>query len=127
MTHETDGQVIITWPAAHNPPTALPIWGVAIDDADSGVRLVDVVALRLELGSKLGLENGPIEVVLTRLADTDGKPVGTASNRLAFTDEYTEWLASHVATGPDALFPGQKFRTAEFRYIVAEMRVAEEA
>lgn len=126
MNGEPLGRVAITWPAAHNPPNALPVWGIAFDDPDSGEQLVDVVGLRMELGSEVGWPDTRIEVVLTRLVDADGKPVGTTPNRLVFTDEYAEWLQNLERTAA-AVFPGQKFRTGQFRYVVAEMRLAASA
>lgn len=135
MSREPVGRVIITWPAASSPPTALAAWGVAFDDADTGEQLLDVVAVSMQLGSAKGFESGNvIEVDLTRLVDADGKPIGGgpgAANRLALTDEYAEHARTHRLGEPRGIdapeppqFVGQLFRTGRFRYIVAEMRLA---
>lgn len=132
---EALGRIAITWPAASTPPTALAELGIAIDDPDTGEQMLDVVGLEMQLGTSTEWGRQLIEVALTRLVDTDGKPIGgghDSAKRLALTDEYTEWLASHVHDGPEpvplgpgAVFPGQKFRTGVFRYVVAEMRIAQ--
>jgi hypothetical protein len=131
MADELHGRVIITWPAASPRSGALPALGISVTDADTGENILDAFALRLsmDLGTDQEWTGGPITVTLTRIVHPDGTPIGGGPGAFTtdvLTDEYAEWQARHMADGdPTALFPGQKFRTGEFRYLVAEMRVAE--
>lgn len=131
------GRLIITWPAAGNSP-ALPNWGVTFHDADTGEQILTVLKLSLILGTDTGYEQGIIEADITALVDEDynilaaGQPVATDAYR-----EHCDCIKRHRLNGSltdeetdrlDALdrkFPGPQFRTGVFRYVVAEMRVAE--
>lgn len=131
---EALGRIAITWPAARNPPSALPVWGVRIDDLRTDEQLVDVVGLRMELGSEAGWSDTRIEAVLTRLVDADGKPIGATANRFVYTDDYAAYREqrgldrAHPGDDfPADEFAGPKLRTGEFRYVVSEMRLAGEA
>lgn len=128
---ESLGRIAITWPAARNPPNALPVWGIRIDDLDADEQLVDVVGLRMELGSETGWSDTYIEAVLTRLVDADGNPIGRTANRLVYTDDYAAYREqrgldrAHPGDNfPADEFAGPKLRTGEFRYVVSEMRIA---
>ena len=135
MTGEPLGRIAITWPAAHNPPSVLGVWGITIEDLDSGEQLLDVVGLRLELGAPEGWADKVIEATLTRLAAADGKPIGAgpgSANRLALTEEYAAYREqrglnrTHPGDDfPEDEFEGQQYRTTELRYIVSEMRIAQ--
>jgi len=133
-----DGRIVITWPAPHTPPTALPTWGVRIDDADTGEPILDAVALEMRLGDAgTGWSDKLIEVALTRLVTTDGNPIGHgpgAGNLIAYTEEYAAYREQRGLGQPhrEGEFPsddfnGPKLRTREFRYAVAEMRIADPA
>jgi len=104
-TDEITGRVIITWPARKHEHTTLPVWGVSIHDADSGEQITTALGLRMVIGTKRGWD-GPIEVELEQLTNAGGKP-----------------LATGAPIVPDEA--GDGYRTAVFRYVVAEMRVAE--
>ena len=103
---EITGSVIITWPRPQG--LNLDVWDVQIQDAETGETLTTVLGLRLVLGGSHGWRPSPIEVELTQLADADGKP-----------------LKNGAPVVPDD--DGKRFRTGTFRYLVAHMRVAEEA
>lgn len=125
------GRIAITWPAVQDLPNALPVWGIRIDDLEADEQLVDVVGLRMELGSEAGWSDTYIEAVLTRLVDADGKPIGRTANRLVYTDDYAAYREqrgldrAHPGDNfPTDEFAGPKLRTGEFRYVVSEMRIA---
>ena len=131
MTDDAVGRIAITWPAAHTPPSALPVWGIRIDDLRADEQLVDVVGLRMELGSEAGWSDTHIEAVLTRLVDADGKPIGRTANRFVYTDDYAAYREQHGLDRahpgdnfPADEFTGPKLHTGEFRYVVSEMRTA---
>lgn len=132
MIHETGGRVTITWPAADTPPTALPVLGIAFTDPDTGRLLTDVTALRMNLAAAYGTA---IEAVLTRLVDTEGRPIGDMPGQAPVcTEQYAAYRAQHALDRPhpaDAFpadeFDGEQLRTAEFRYVVAEMLLAARA
>lgn len=101
---EPIGRVTLTWPArTNNAPLA--VWGVRIDDADSDEQFTNVTGLRMVLGTGHGWD-GAITVDLEQLTDADGKPLPTGAN---------------VVSGED----GKSVRSGVFRYLVAEMKVAE--
>jgi hypothetical protein len=128
------GRVAIIWPAAKTPPSALPCWGVRIDDLETGEQILDALALDLRIGSTdAGWSDKLIEVVLTRLVDAEGKPIGGGpgkGNRIEYTPEYAAYREQRGLNKPHTPeefptdeFEGPKLRTAEFRYVVAEMGV----
>ncbi len=136
----TVGRVVITWPAAAPGPLPLDAWGVEIHDADTGEPVLDgfAVELRIALGSENGFDGRqPIEAELIRLVDADGAPIGAgpdAAAKTAFTDAYAAFREQrgldrpHPADDfPSDDFEGPRYRTATFRYLVAEMRVAQAA
>ena len=102
---ETGRRVIITWPA---PTTSgvLPIYSVAVTDADSGERILPGVKLSLVLGTDTGYEGDIIEAEVTALVNADGKILGPRESPVKSEDG--EWLSTGV-----------------FRFAVAEMRIAE--
>lgn len=116
---EYHGRVILTWPAASGP--YVMAWGLTAHDADTGQQFTDVTSLTMTLGSPDDWDGGPMEITLTRLVDENGQPLGTGINRIVPTDAYQAWDPEAV---PGSEFEGQRFRTAEFRYLVAEMRTA---
>ena len=101
---EITGSVVITWPRPSG--LSLNVWDVQIQDADSGETLTTVLGLRLILGGSHGWRPAAVEVELTQLADGDGKPLGSGAPAVPDDD-------------------GKRFRTGAFRYVVAEMRIAE--
>lgn len=121
MTTEPEpaGRIIITWPAPTNGATLG--WGIAVRDADTGKPIVDATALTIAHGSPSNWDTGPIYATLTRLVGTDGTPITAGSesgNNAIPTAEFAAWRDAH----PEGNFEGQQFRTADFRYLVAEMR-----
>lgn len=110
------GRVTITWPKPND--VALLARGISVHDADTGEQLLDVTALNLAHGTPTSWDSGPLHVTLTRLVDAEGQP----SSKLVPTDEYWAWRST-APTG--ATFDGQEFRTADFTYLVAEMRIAQ--
>jgi len=96
---ELAGRVVITWPRPAG--LAVPGFGVVVADADTGEQwTADVLNLRVNVDPR-----GVTTATLERLVDADGKPIGRGKA---------------VPTQD-----GQSFRTALFRYAVAEMRIAE--
>lgn len=92
-----DGRVIITWP--HPKGLTLDGWSLTVTDADTGEPWPNVLSARVTAEPR-----GIVTAVLERLVDETGAPTNTP------------------VPGED----GERFRTALFRYAVAEMRVAEE-
>jgi hypothetical protein len=119
------GRVIITWPAPEAPGQRAHVvgWGIAVHDADTGEAYVDTLAMSIGHGTPSSWDTGPVHVTLTRLIAEDGMPIGLGKRSpTARTPEYLE----HLRTAPTGdSFDGQHYRTADFRYLVAEMRVAE--
>lgn len=101
---EITGSVVIIWP--HPSGLNLNVWDVQIQDAETGEILTTVLGLRLILGGSHGWRPAAVEVELTQLADGDGKPLGSGAPVVPDDD-------------------GKRFRTGAFRYVVAEMRIAE--
>jgi len=93
-----DGRVIITWPSANGP--AIHGWGVAVADADTGESWANVLNLRI-----IAEPREIATAIVERMVDQAGAPTNT----------------------PVPGEGGDRFRTALFRYAVAEMRVAESA
>lgn len=101
---EPIGRVTLTWPArTNNAPLA--VWGVRIDDADSGAMLTNVIGLRMMLGTGRGWD-GAITVDLEQFTDTGGKPLPAGERPVPDED-------------------GKSVRSAVFRYAVAEMKITE--
>jgi hypothetical protein len=98
------GRVIITWPA---PTTAgvLNNTHVRLTDADTGEHIVSAFKLSLVLGTDEGYEPALIEADVTAIVDENGAITNDANR--AYDRE----------TG--------RMRTGVFRYLVAEMRVAD--
>lgn len=93
------GRITITWPQ----PTGLatPGFRVSIADADTGEEwTADVLNLRVTVDPR-----GITTATLERLVDADGKPIG------------------HGKAVPTE--DGDSYRSALFRYAVAEMRIAD--
>lgn len=104
---EITGSVVITWPRSNN--LRLNARDVEFQDFDTGETMTTVLGMRLHIGGRRGWAHlGAVEVDLLQLADADGNPLGT--------------YAAPVPTEDNSAF-----RTATFRYVVAEMRVAQEA
>lgn len=111
---EAAGRVTITWPAPKPgaAPGALSNWGVKVEDADTGEPILTAFKVSIVLGTDTGYEDALIEADITALIDEDGNLLGNGPR--AF---------NHAARDDTADGPG--FRTKVFRYLVAEMRVAE--
>lgn len=128
------GRVVITWPSDAGRG-AVAAWGITIEDADSGELILDAVSMRISVGTYLGWTDTVVGVELTRLVDAAGEPIGNApgaANTAALTEEYAEYRRQRgldkphrPEAFPSDEFTGQKLRTADFRYVVAEMRVGE--
>lgn len=117
------GRVIITWPAPNGQ--MVPGWGITATDADTGQQINDATRLTLDHGSPESWDTGPVYAVLTRFVGTDGEPSDAVSGRapaISPTEEYAAYLKSSGDGG--AAFTDQRYRTGEFRYLLAEMRVA---
>jgi hypothetical protein len=120
-TPEIAGRVIITWPASAGGQ--VPGWGVTAHDADTGEHILDATSLTISHGDPGGWNGAAITVRLTRLLDANGTPVSSGMNNVAPSEEAAAYKGEH---GSLEGFDGEMFRTAEFRYVVAEMRVAED-
>ena len=119
MTNETaHGRVTITWPQPNG--IALMAWGITAHDADTGEQLLDVTAMNFTHGAPSNWDSGPLYITLTRLVDNDGQPIGDTGSVWHLTDEYLAWKRGDQAEP----FAGQQTRTADFRYLIAEMRTA---
>lgn len=113
---EHHGRLRIEWPESDG--TVLSAHGVALYDGHTGEQIVDAVALQIHLGSAAGWDDKLISVVLTRLVDYEGIPIGSRTS-----PTLTEEFAAHLRDGVTGEFVGQKRRTAEFSYLVSEMSV----
>ena len=103
---EITGRVVITWPRSSN--LSLNARDVEFQDFDTGEVLTTVLGMRLHIGDRRGWAHlGAVEVDLLQLADADGNPLG-----------------AYAAPVPNE--DNSAFRTATFRYLVAEMRVTSE-
>jgi hypothetical protein len=126
------GRVIITWPAA-TTAGVLPLWGVRLEDADSGEPLIS--GFKLVLGTDTGYEGNIIEAEVTALVDEDGQILAGSGIQPVPTEEYVRHHDAAIGLTGDARlldehnasFQGSKFRTGVFRYAVAEMRIADTA
>lgn len=104
---EITGSVVITWPRSTN--LSVNARDVEFRNFDTGDVLTTVLGMRLHIGGRRGWAHlGAVEADLLQLADADGNPLGT--------------YAAPVPTEDNSAF-----RTATFRYVVAEMRVAQES
>lgn len=98
-----EGVIVIEWPAARRKPATgspvvLPAWPTAVFDAATGELIqASQVDVHVEHSSWITAD-------LTVFTDPDGRPLGK-SDTTVYKDE------------------DGKFRTATFRYLVAEMRV----
>lgn len=94
------GNVTITWPRPS--AGAIAAVGSVVADADTGTVWSDVIDVRVDAGPK-GIVTADIE----RLVDENGAPDPAGRGRAVPTEDGTRW------------------RTAVFRYAVAEMRIAD--
>lgn len=129
------GRVNITWPAADSGG-ALPIQGVTVEDADTGKQIL--AGFKLVLGTDAGYEGDAIYADITVLVDEDGAIITGAPVPTDAYREHCEHVRAQRPDGPlteegaeylDALdrgFIGRQWRTAVRRYLVAEMRIAED-
>jgi hypothetical protein len=100
------GRLIITWPKA-NPNGAPPVYAeITLADADTGVAILTAVDLTLTVSH----EQQVVAAEMTMLCDEDGKMLLAEANGRSI-------VASVDETGA--------VRTGRFRWLVAEMRVAE--
>ena len=100
------GRLIITWPKAH-PNGAPPVYSeITLADADTSVALLTVVDLALTVSH----EQQVVVAEMTMLCDEDGKMLLAEANGSSI-------VASVEESG--------EVRTGRFRWLVAEMRVAE--
>lgn len=97
------GSVVITWPR----PVAgvLSAWAVTIADVDTATPWFDVINMRINGAPGRDILTADLE----RLVDENGTPDSTGRGKSVPTED------------------GTGYRTAVFRYAVAEMRVAGEA
>lgn len=122
------GRVIITWPVPSG--MVVPGWGLTVQDADTGEQLLDVTALAIAHGAPEAWDSGPLCVTLTRFVNERGEPSGALSpnprrNPIVLpTDAYREHVSKERAAKADLPFEGPRFLTGEFRYLIAEMRIA---
>lgn len=112
---ETGRTVVITWP---RPRPGIPVFSteMTVQDAESGEKILDGVALSIVIGSAEGWEHVPVEVDITRVVDAEGEP---HARNITYTPEYLAYLDA----GTDGPFEGPRIRTRTFRYYVAAMRV----
>lgn len=97
------GAVIITWPRATG--CGISAWGATVHDVETGAQWLDVLSMRITVNPRDNILTADIE----RLIDEDGNPGPARHGRAVPTED------------------GSGYRTAVFRYVVAEMRIAEEA
>lgn len=93
------GRIIITWPAATGP--VLPVWGITIADADTGRQITTVRKVVIA-----DIDEDAIHADLTILCAPDGTPYLGDTRALRQQEDGT-------------------IREETFRFVVAEMRIAE--
>lgn len=103
---DTGRRVIITWPAK-TTSGVLPIFSTALEDADTGEKILTGVKLSLVLGTDTGFNGDIIQADITALVNADGEILGAGEQ--AVPNEDGDWLNTKV-----------------FRFTVAEMRIADQ-
>lgn len=110
---EPAGRLVITWPAPKPTGMGLHNWGVTISDADTGEPILTAFKLSIVLGTDTAYKEAAIEADVTALVDENGNLLGNEPGSI-----------DRAARGDAPDEP--EWRTKVFRYLVAEMRVAQD-